>query len=108
MVKGNKPMARLNSKKKIRTEHEKVTQILESTLEESPEGVNLDWDWPKIWVGKWDLIHWGWDFCTGNGTQNIKWEWEFCFNPLSKKDFFRIKFKQKSNNSVMEFYPIKK
>ena len=26
----------------------------------------------------------------------------------SKKDFFRIKFKQKSNNSVMEFYPIKK
>ena len=75
---------------------------------EGPEGVKWDWDWPKIWVGKWDLIHWDWDFCTGNGTQNIKWEWEFCFNPLSKKDFFRIKFKQKSNNSVMEFYPIKK
>ena len=74
---------------------------------EGPEGVKWDWDWPKIWVGKWDLIHWDWDFCTGNGTQNIKWEWEFCFNPLSKKDFFRIKFKQKSNNSVMEFYPIK-
>ena len=35
------------------------------------------------------------------------WEWEFCFNALSKKDFFRIKFKQKSNNSVMEFYAIK-
>ena len=49
-----------------------------------------------------------WDFCTGNGTQNIKWEWEFCFNPLSKKDFFRIKFKQKSDSSIMEFYPIKK
>ena len=76
--------------------------------EEGPEGVKRDWDWPKIWVGKWDLIHWDWDFCTGNGTQNIKWEWEFCFNPLSKKDFFRTKFKQKSNNSVMEFYPIKK
>ena len=75
---------------------------------EGPEGVKWDWDWLKIWVGKWDLIHWDWDFCTGNGTQNIKWEWEFCFNPLSKKDFFRIKFKQKSNNSVMEFYPIKK
>ena len=38
----------------------------------------------------------------------LYWEWEFCFNPLNKKDFFRIKFKQKSNNSVMEFYPIKK
>ena len=59
-------------------------------------------------MGKRDLIHLDWDFCTGNGTQNIKWEWEFCFNPQSKKDFFRIKFKQKSNNSVMEFYPIKK
>ena len=57
---------------------------------------------------KWDLIHWDWDFCAGNGTQNIKWEWEFCLNPLSKKYFFRIKLKQKSNNSVMEFYPIKK
>ena len=54
---------------------------------EGPEGVTLDWDWPKIWVGKWDLIHWDWDFCTGNGTQNIKWEWEFCFDPLSKKEF---------------------
>ena len=75
---------------------------------EGPEGVTWDWDRPKIWVGKWDLIHWDWDFCTGNGTQNINWEWEFCFNPLSKKDFFRLKFKQKSNNSVMEFYPIKK
>ena len=77
-------------------------------LEGPDQGVKWDWDWPKIWVGKWDLIHWDWDFCTGNGTQNIKWEWEFCFNPLSKKDFFRTKFKQKSNNSVMEFYPIKK
>ena len=76
---------------------------------EGPEGVKWDWDWPKIWVGKWDLIHWDWDFCAGNGTQNIKWEWEFCFNPLSKKDFFRRKFKQKSNNyCVMEFYSIKK
>ena len=78
------------------------------SLLDGPEGVKWEWNWPKIWVGKWDLIHWDWDFCTGNGTQNIKWEWEFCFNPLSKKDFFRIKFKQKSNNSVMEFYPIKK
>ena len=78
------------------------------SLLEGPEGVKWDWDWPKIWAGKWGLIHWDWDFCTGNGTQNIKWEWEFCFNPLSKKDFFRRKFKQKSNNSVMEFYPIKK
>ena len=59
-----------------------------------------------MWVGKWDLIHWDWDFCTGNGTQNIKWEWEFCFNPMSKKYF--LKYKQKSNNSVMECYPIKK
>ena len=66
---------------------------------EGPEGVKWDWDWPKTWVGKWDLIYWDWDFCTGNGTQNIKWEWEFCFNPLSKKSFFRIKFKQKSNSS---------
>ena len=47
---------------------------------EGPEGGKWDWDWPKIWAGKWD-------FCTGNGTQNIMWEWEFCFNPLSKKDF---------------------
>ena len=78
-------------------------QILKRTL----KGVKWDWDWPKIWVGKWDLIHWDWDFCTGNGTQNIKWEWEFCFNPLNEKYFFRIKFKQKSNNSVVEFYPIK-
>ena len=39
---------------------------------EGPEGVKWDWDWPKIWVGKWDLIHWDWDFCAGNGTQNIK------------------------------------
>lgn len=54
---------------------------------EDPEGVKWDWDWPKIWVVKWDLIHWDGDFCTGNGTQNIKWEQEFCFNPLSKKDF---------------------
>ena len=42
---------------------------------EGPEGVKWDWDWPKIWVGKWNLIYWDWDFCTGNGTQNIKWEW---------------------------------
>ena len=82
--------------------------VLMGVCQEGPEGVKWDLDWPKIWVGKWDLIHWDWDFCTGNGTQNIKWEWEFCLNPLSKKDFFRIKFKQKSNNSVMEFYPIKK
>ena len=47
------------------------------------------------------FLYWEWD-------SNIKWEWEFCFNSLSKKDFFRIKFKQKSNSSVMEFYPIKK
>ena len=82
--------------------------VLMGVCQEGPEGVKWDWDWHKIWVGKWDLIHSDWDFCTWNGTQNIKWEWEFCFNPLSKKDFFRIKFKQKSNNSVMEFYPIKK
>ena len=60
---------------------------------EGPEGVRWEWDWPKIWVGKldlihWDLINWDWDFRTGNGTQNIKWEWEFCFNPLSKRDNF--------------------
>ena len=47
------------------------------------------------------FLYWEWD-------SNIKWEWEFCFNPLSKKDFFRIELKQKSNNSVMELYPIKK
>ena len=56
--------------------------------DEGPEGVKWEWDWPKIWVGKWDLIHWDWDFRTGNGTQNTKWEWEFCFNPLSKRDNF--------------------
>ena len=59
-------------------------------------------------MGKWDLIYWDWDFWTGNGAQNIKWEWEFCFNSLSKKYVFRLKFKKKSNNSAMEFYPIKK
>ena len=59
-----------------------------SEFYEGPEGVKWDWDWPKIWVGKWDLIHGDWDFCTGNWTQNIKWKWEFCFNPLSKNDFF--------------------
>ena len=74
---------------------------------EGPEGVKWEWDWPKIWVGKWDLIHWDWDFRPGNGTQNTKWEREFCFNPLSKIDNFGIKLKQKSNNSVMQFYPIK-
>ena len=51
------------------------------------------------------------------GPGFLYWEWgslgmgilfEFCFNPLSKKYFFRIKFKQKSSSSVMEFYPIKK
>ena len=42
------------------------------------------------------------------GLGFLYWEWEFCFKPVSKKDFFRIKLKQKSNNSVMEFYPIKK
>ena len=42
------------------------------TIPERPEGVKWDWHGPKIWVGKWDLIHWDWDFCTGNGTQNIK------------------------------------
>ena len=88
--------------------HQLPEDSLTKQAQEGPEGVKWDWDWPKIWVGKWDLIHWDWDFCTGNGTQNIKWEWEFCFNPLSKKDFFRTKFKQKSINSVMEFYPIKK
>jgi len=41
-------------------------------LTEGPEGVKWDWDWPKIWVGKGGLIHWEWDFCTGNGSQNIK------------------------------------
>ena len=70
------------------------TPFLPNLLQGS-EGVKCDWDWPKIQVGKWDFIHWHWDFCTGNGTENIKWEWEFCFNPLSKKVFFRIKFKQK-------------
>ena len=30
---------------------------------EGPEGVKWDcWDWPNIWVGKWDLIHWDWDW----------------------------------------------
>ena len=42
------------------------------SLLDGPEGVKWEWNWPKIWVGKWDLIHWDWDFCTGNGTQNIK------------------------------------
>ena len=42
-----------------------------SVLREGPDGVKWDWDWPKIWVEKWDLIHWDWDFCTGNGTQTL-------------------------------------
>ena len=52
------------------------TLLAPTILREGPEGVKWDWDWPRIWVGKWDLIHWDWDFCTGNGTQNIKWEWD--------------------------------
>ena len=51
-------------------------RLMRCINQEGPEGVKWDWDWPKIWVGKWDLIHWDWNFCNGNGTQNIKWELE--------------------------------
>ena len=44
------------------TKPEKVMACLRASLSEGPEGVKWDWDWPKIWVGKWDLIHWDWDF----------------------------------------------
>ena len=41
------------------------------------------------------------------GLGFLYWEWD-SKHKVSKKDFFRIKFKQKSNNSAMEFYPITK
>ena len=75
----------------------KEPQAVKKVCREGPEGVKWDWDWPKCGKMGFDPL----------GLGFLNWEWEFCFNPLSKKDFFRIKFKQKSNNSVMEFYPIK-
>ena len=48
------------------------------------------------------FLYWEWDSKTLRGNGN------FVLTHWVKKIFFRIRLKQKSNNSVMEFYLIKK
>ena len=43
---------------------------------EGPEGVKWDWDWPTIWVGKWDLSGTG-IFVLGMGLKTLSMNGNF-------------------------------
>ena len=62
---------------------------------EGPEGVKWEWDWPKIWMGKWDLIHWTGIFVLGMGLKTPSGNGSFVLTHWVKEIIFRIKLKQK-------------